>query len=87
MFDVGNCVMVSAGTNVMTQTLLHIQPGRTLAEQGAGEAPTLPYTRPADRDARRLARRALLRNVVKGFASSPSFDTYVLMIVLDRSPA
>ena len=24
MFDVGNCVMVSAGTNVMTQTLLHI---------------------------------------------------------------
>lgn len=82
MFDVGNCVMVSAGTNVMTQTLLHIQPGRTLAEQGAGEAPTLPYTRPADRDARRLARRALLRNVVKGFASSPSFDTYVLMIVL-----
>ena len=35
MFDIGNCVMVAAGTNVMTQTLLHIQPGRTLAEQHA----------------------------------------------------
>lgn len=32
MFDIGNCVMVAAGTNVMTQTLLHIQPGRALAK-------------------------------------------------------
>lgn len=82
MFDVGNCIMVSAGTNVMTQSLLHIRPGSTLAEQGAGDAPTLPYQRPEDRDARWLARRAMMRNVLKGFASSPSFDTYVVMIVL-----
>ncbi|MBW3082770.1 AEC family transporter [Bifidobacterium phasiani] len=82
MFDVGNCVMVSAGTNVMTQTLLHIRPGRTLAEQHAGDAPTLPYERPKDRDARRLAHRALAGNVARGFLTSPSFDTYLLMIAL-----
>lgn len=40
MFDIGNCVMVAAGTNVLTQQLLHIQPGKTLAEQHAGSAPT-----------------------------------------------
>ena len=33
MFDIGYCVMVAAGTNVMTQTLLHIKPGTPLAEQ------------------------------------------------------
>ncbi len=82
MFDIGNCVMVSAGTNVMTQTLLHIQPGKTLTEQHAGQAPTLPYTKPKDRDARRLARKALARNIAKSFFGSVSFDTYVLMIIL-----
>lgn len=56
MFDIGNCVMVAAGTNVLTQQLLHIQPGKTLAEQHAGSAPTLPYEKPKDRDAKRLAR-------------------------------
>lgn len=82
MFDVGNCIMVAAGTNVLTQTLLHIAPDRTLAEQHAGDAPTLPYERPTDRDARRLARRTLLRRIMRGFASSVSFDVYLLMIVL-----
>ena len=82
MFDIGNCVMVAAGTNVMTQTLLHIQPGKTLTEQHAGQAPTLPYTKPKDRDARRLARKALARNIAKSFFGSVSFDTYVLMIIL-----
>ena len=61
MFDIGNCVMVAAGTNVLTQQLLHIQPGKTLAEQHAGSAPTLPYEKPKDRDAKRLARRADFR--------------------------
>ena len=82
MFDIGNCIMVAAGTNVMTQTLLHIQPGRPLTEQGAGDAPTLPSTRPTDRDAKRLARRSLLHTVLKGFVGSIPFDTYVIMIVL-----
>ena len=64
MFDIGNCVMVAAGTNVLTQQLLHIQPGKTLAEQHAGSAPTLPYEKPKDRDAKRIAahhRQELLR--------------------------
>lgn len=82
MFDVGNCIMVAAGTNVLTQTLLHIAPDMTLVEQHAGDAPTLPYERPTDRDARRLARRTLLRRVARGFASSVSFDVYMVMIVL-----
>lgn len=82
MFDIGNCIMVAAGTNVMTQTLLHIHPGKTLAEQGAGEAPTLPYTKPTDKDAKRLAHRALRRTILKGFVGSVPFDTYVLMIVI-----
>ena len=82
MFDIGNCVMVAAGTNVITQLLLHIQPGKTLSEQHAGDAPTLPYTKPKDKDAKRLARRALLRNVLKGFFGSVPFDVYMLMIVL-----
>ena len=82
MFDIGNCVMVAAGTNVITQLLLHIQPGKTLSEQHAGDAPTLPYIKPKDKDAKRLARRALLRNVLKGFFGSVPFDVYMLMIVL-----
>ena len=82
MFDIGNCVMVAAGTNVMTQTLLHIQPGRTLAEQHASDAPTLPYSPPTDRDAKRLARRALAKTIGRGFVGSVPFDVYMLMIVL-----
>ena len=82
MFDIGNCVMVAAGTNVITQLLLHIQPGKTLSEQHAGDAPTLPYVKPKDRDAKRLARHALMRNVLRGFFGSVPFDVYMLMIVL-----
>lgn len=82
MFDIGNCIMVAAGTNVLTQQLLHIQPGKTLAEQHAGSAPTLPYEKPKDRDAKRLARRALGRTIFKSFFGSVPFDTYMLMIVL-----
>jgi malate permease and related proteins len=82
MFDIGNDVMVAAGTNVLTQTLLHIEPGKTLAEQHAGQAPVLPRTRPKDRDARRLRRRALARAIAKGFFASPAFDTYMVMLVL-----
>lgn len=82
MFDIGNCVMVAAGTNVMTQTLLHIKPGTPLTEQYQGSAPTLPYVKPKDKDAKRLARKALARNVFKGFFGSVPFDTYLVMIIL-----
>ncbi|MBT1180795.1 AEC family transporter [Bifidobacterium sp. CP2] len=82
MFDIGNSVVVTAGSNVMTTSLLHIDMNRTLAEQHAGSAPTMPYTRPTDRDARRLARRAKVRQVLKGFLTSVPFDIYLLMIVV-----
>ena len=75
-FDIGNCVMVAAGTNVMPQTLLHITPGTPLTEQYQGNAPTLPYVKPKDKAAKRLARKALARNVFKGFFGSVPFDTY-----------
>nr|WP_196779116.1 permease [Bifidobacterium choloepi] len=86
MFDIGNSLMVAGGTNVMTQTMLHIKPGRTLGEQieeehADPEAPTLPRVRPHDRDARRLERVALLKNVVRGFVSSVPFDCYVVMVL------
>ena len=68
MFDIGNCIMVAAGTNVLTQQLLHIRPGKTLAEQHAG--------------AKRLARRALLGTIAKSFFGSVPFDTYLAMIVV-----
>jgi predicted permease len=82
MFDIGNCIMVAAGTNVLTQQLLHIRPGKTLAEQHAGAAPTLPYEKPKDKDAKRLARHALWRTVSRSFFGSVPFDTYLLMIII-----
>ncbi|KAB8288736.1 permease [Bifidobacterium ramosum] len=82
MFDVGNSIMVTAGTNVMTTSLLHIDMDRPLTEQDAGDAPTVPYVRPTDRDARRMARRAKLRAIAKGFLTSIPFDIYMLMIVV-----
>ena len=82
MFDMGNCVVVSAGSNLLTLRLLHIQPGKTLKEQGAGDAPVLPKITPKDKDARRLARIAAIKNILKGFFTSVPFDCYLLMIVL-----
>ncbi|RSX53483.1 permease [Bifidobacterium goeldii] len=82
MFDIGNSVMVTAGTNVMTTSMLHIDMDRPITEQHAGNAPTLPYKRPTDRDARRLARRAKAAKIVRGFITSVPFDVYMLMIVV-----
>lgn len=53
-----------------------------LTEQYQGSAPTLPYVKPKDKDAKRLARKALARNVFKGFFGSVPFDTYLVMIIL-----
>lgn len=82
MFDIGNSVMVSAGTNVMTTSLLHIDTDRPLAEQAVGDAPKVPADKPTDRDARRLARHATVRTIARGFLSSVPFDVYLLMIVV-----
>ncbi|KFI57904.1 AEC family transporter [Bifidobacterium gallicum] len=45
-------------------------------------APTLPYVKPQDADARRLARRAVARTVIRGFVTSVPFMTYIVMIAL-----
>ena len=82
MFDIGNSVIVTAGSNVMTTSLLHIDMGRPLTEQHAGAAPTLPYSKPRDKDARRLARRAKAKQILKGFLASVPFNVYLLMIVV-----
>ena len=83
MFDIGNCVMVAAGTNVITQLLLHIQPGKTLSEQHAGDAPTLPYVKPKDRDAKRLARHAM----VQPLSNANSFCAMLMVGMLMDLPA
>lgn len=82
MFDIGNCVMVAAGTNVLTQSLLRIRPGMTLAEQHGEGVSILPHVESHDSDARRLRRRATVRRVAKGFFSSAALDVYLLMIAL-----
>ena len=82
MFDVGNSVMVAAGTNVMTQGLLHIDPGKTLGQQQSTNAPVVHSPRSNDKDARKLRRRAMRRRVIHGFLGSPAFDSYMLMLIL-----
>ena len=81
-FNIGNSVIVTAGSNVMTTSLLHIDMDRPLTEQHAGAAPTLPYSKPRDKDARRLARRAKAKQILKGFLTSVPFNVYLLMIVV-----
>jgi len=46
------------------------------------EPPTLPYSKPRDKDARRLARRAKAKQILKGFLTSVPFNVYLLMIVV-----
>ena len=84
MFDMGNCVVVAAGNNLLTQRLLHIDPDRPLSEQNHGDMTVtrLPRIKPKDRDARRLARRATILSIARSFLTSVPFDTYLLMIVL-----
>lgn len=95
MFDIGNNIMVAAGTNVMTQGLLHIKPGEPLERDEApgqeattgrdetdGRVRLVPPVRVDDHDARNLRYRAILTSIAKGFLGSVSFDTYLVMLVL-----
>jgi predicted permease len=82
MFDMGNAVMVTAGTNVMTTSLLNIDMQKPLSEQYDGTAPVVPTGKLTDPDARRLQHRAHLRTILRGFVTSPSFDIYLIMIVV-----
>lgn len=82
MFDIGNAVMTTAGSNVMTTSLLHVDPSRPITEQHAGNAPTLPYTKPATVEGRRLARRARFKAIALGFLKSGPFDMYMIMTLV-----
>lgn len=82
MFDIGNSVMVCAGMYVLTVLLLHVPEGRTLSPDEAAGAPVLPRVRARDRHARWLAAKAHIRTVVRSFATSVPFDTYIVMVVL-----
>ena len=84
MFDIGNSVIVTAGSNVMTTSLLHIDMDRPLTEQHAGAAPTLPYSKPRDKDARRLARRAKAKQILNGI---PYFGAVQRVSADDRGHA
>ena len=52
MFDIGNCIMVAAGTNVLTQQLLHIRP-----RQDTCRAACRRRTHPAVHETRRQGRQ------------------------------
>lgn len=82
MFDIGNAVMTTAGSNVMTTSLLHVDPSRPITEQHAGNAPTLPYTKPATVEGRRLDRRARFKAIALGFLKSGPFDMYMIMTLV-----
>ena len=82
MFDIGNAIMTTAGSNVMTTSLLHIDPNKPLTEQNAGDAPTLPYRKPATKQESRALLRARLRTIALGFLKSGPFDMYMIMTLV-----
>ncbi|KAA8819150.1 permease [Bifidobacterium rousetti] len=86
MFDVGNSIMMSAGNYVTTAALLNIDSSRPLAAQVGSDprATVVPRATPrsGDPDARRLARRAFARTIVRNFVTSVPFDVYMVMTVL-----
>lgn len=88
MFDIGNNVMVSAGTDTMMRSALRIGPGDRLdghLSQDRRDRPlssSVSSSSVSDPDARRLARRARAIGIARGFASSAAFDTYMIMVVL-----
>ncbi len=56
-------------------------PAKHLPNNTPVRPPPDPYEKPKDRDAKRLARRALLRTIGKSFFGSVPFDRYLLMIL------
>ncbi|MCH4158988.1 MAG: permease [Bifidobacterium minimum] len=83
MFNIGNNVMVSAGTDTMMRSALRIGPGDRLDGHLSQDRRDGPLSSsPSDPDARRLARRARAIGIARGFASSAAFDTYMIMVAL-----
>ena len=81
MFDIGNCVMVAAGTNVMTQILLHIQPARPWTSSTRACAGAAVYETQGSRCPPAGTPRAANATWRKASRLHP-FDTYLVMIVL-----
>lgn len=69
MMDIGNAVMTTAGSNVVTTSLLKIDPSKPLGEQ-----------RPGARPRQTAAQRA--KTIALGFLKSGPFDMYLLMTIV-----
>lgn len=82
MFDIGNAIMTTAGSNVMTTSMLHIDPNRPLNEHEAHIVATLPAQCSSDSHARAIQRRMRLKQIIFGFLKSGPFDMYMIMTVV-----
>lgn len=85
MFDIGNSFMLSATTNAITSSMLGIPLDKELDSVVTTDADgneTINVEHPADKDAKRLARRAKARSILHSFLSSVPFDVYVVMLLL-----
>ncbi|KFI50673.1 AEC family transporter [Bifidobacterium biavatii] len=80
MMDIGNAIMTTAGGNVMTTTLLKIDPSRPLTEQRT-DGPVGCLTPPTATD-RKRALRERLRTIALGFLKSGPFDMYMAMTIV-----
>ncbi|MBW3091839.1 AEC family transporter [Bifidobacterium sp. 82T10] len=80
MMDIGNAVMTTAGGNVMTTTLLRIDPSRPLTEQET-DGP-VGRLRPPNAADRGRALRERLRTIALGFLKSGPFDMYMIMTLV-----
>lgn len=84
MYDIGNCIVVSATSNAVTSAMLKIPADRPLKdvievdENGNGHV----RVETQDPDAVRIAKRHQRMAVLKSFLTSPSFDVYILLIIL-----
>lgn len=84
MYDIGNCIVVSATSNALTSAMLKIpadKPLKDVIEVDKNGNEHL-HVEPQDPDARRIARRHQHLAVLKSFLTSPSFDVYILLIIL-----
>lgn len=85
MFDIGNSFMLSATTNALTSSMLGIPPNEPLekvvgTDEDGNER--LLVEKPRDKDAKRLARRARIRTMLRSYFTSIPFDVYMVMILL-----
>lgn len=70
MFDIGNAIMTSAGSHVMTTSLLHIDMDKPLTEQNPNE----------EKATKSLWERTKI--ILLGFLKSGPFDMYIIMTLV-----